>query len=99
MKEWFKRLFKRTIPERRIVTTKVAKDLQIKDDVFVIINNVLHKGWIIAKSRRLLQVYIWDTNEEIIIPYRNREEQAVIPYGENNYLILNEKDICDYLSS
>lgn len=103
MKEWFKRLFKRAVPEGRGVVSstepKVAKDLQIRDDVFVIINNTLYKGWITGKSRRLLQVHVWKLDEEFIIPYKGKEDKSVIPYGGSNYLILNKKDICDYLSS
>lgn len=98
MKKWFERIFKREISEGgRVEPVKTVKDLQVKDDVFIITNNISHKAWIIAKTRRVLQIHIWDTDKEVMIPYKDREDETIIPYGDNNYVILNEKDVCDYL--
>lgn len=49
------------------------------------------------KTSRLLQVFVWDTKREIIINITGQSQSTVIVFDRNNYLVLNEKDLCDYL--
>lgn len=49
------------------------------------------------KTSRLLQIFIWDLKKEVIINIIGQTDSSVILFDKNSYLILNEKDICDYL--
>ena len=101
MKRWiikyiqkFRNLFKE--PEITKPLIKVS-DLKQFDDVFIVINHKVFKAWIMKKTSRLLQVFVWDTKREIIINITGQSQSTVIVFDRNNYLVLNEKDLCDYL--
>ena len=99
MRQWFKRVSKPTISERGrgiIKENKSIKDLQIKDDVYIIIDNTVYKGWILSKNKKLLQIYLWDLNEDIIVRYTD-ENVSVLNYDKDKFLVINENEISNYL--
>lgn len=49
------------------------------------------------KTSRLLQIYIWETKKEVIINITKQGDFNILPFDKNSYLIVNKKDICDYL--
>lgn len=49
------------------------------------------------RTSRLLQIFIWESKKEVIINTIGQANSSVIPFGEDSYLIINKKDICDYL--
>lgn len=97
MKGFLKRLFGTKANKNEEILLKKISDLQRFDDVFVILDGVTHKAWVMKKTSRLVQLFVWDLNKELIINIVNQSDQKVISFGKNDYLILNERDLCDYL--
>ena len=100
MKRWFLRIFRRFNEPSTDSSKEFPKkviDLEQFDDVFIITNKRVYKAWIMKKTSRLLQIFIWDLKKEVIINIIGQTDSSVILFDKNSYLILNEKDICDYL--
>lgn len=100
MKRWFLRIFRRFNEPSTDSSKEFPKkviDLEQFDDVFIITNKKVYKAWIMKKTSRLLQIFIWDLKKEVIINIIGQTDSSVILFDKNSYLILNEKDICDYL--
>lgn len=97
MKNFLKLIFNRKKKEEEEKELTKVSDLKVYDDVYVIIDSKVYKGWVMKKTSRLVQVYIWDVNLEFIISIINKTDQRVILFGKNNYLVLNKEDLCDYL--
>lgn len=97
MKNFLKLIFNKKEKEKEEKKLVKISDLKVYDDVYVIINYKVYKGWVMKKTSRLIQIFVWDINLEFIISIVNKTDQKVILFGKNNYLILNEKDLCDYL--
>lgn len=49
------------------------------------------------RTNRLLQIFIWESKKEVIINTIGQANSSVIPFGKDSYLIINKKDIYDYL--
>lgn len=49
------------------------------------------------RTSRLLQIFIWETKKEVIINTIGQANSSIIPFDKNSYLIIDKKDICDYL--
>lgn len=96
MKRWLLKVFERFNKVTEESFKKVA-NLEQFDDVFIITNKRVYKAWIMKKTSRLLQIFIWDLKKEVIINIIGQTDSSVILFDKNSYLILNEKDICDYL--
>lgn len=97
MKNFLKLIFNRKKKEEEEKELTKVSDLKVYDDVYVIIDSKVYKGWVMKRTSRLVQVYVWDVNLEFIISIINKTDQRVILFGKNNYLVLNKEDLCDYL--
>ena len=97
MKNFLKLIFNRKKKEEEEKELTKVSDLKVYDDVYVIIDSKVYKGWVMKKTSRLVQVYVWDANLEFIISIINKTDQRVILFEKNNYLVLNKEDLCDYL--
>jgi hypothetical protein len=47
-------------------------------------------------TKHLAQIYVYDLNKELILNITNYQNNSSI-YFEDKILVLNKKDICDYL--
>lgn len=94
MKKWFLNLFCR--PNKSSNKTKQIKDLLRFDDVYVLDNKKIYKGWVIDITKHLLQIYVYDKNKELILNISSFQDKSVISF-EDKKLILNKEEICDYL--
>jgi hypothetical protein len=99
MKRWLLKVFERfnKVTENTEESFKKVANLEQFDDVFIITNKRVYKAWIMKKTSRLLQIFIWDLKKEVIINIIGQANSSVIPFGKDSYLIINKKDICDYL--
>lgn len=99
MKRWLLKVFERfnKVTENTEESFKKVANLEQFDDVFIITNKRVYKAWIMKKTSRLLQIFIWELKKEVIINIIGQTDSSVILFDKNSYLILNEKDICDYL--
>ena len=100
MKRWFLRIFRRFNEPSTDSSKEFPKkviDLEQFDDVFIITNKKVYKAWVMKRTSRLLQIFIWESKKEVIINIIGQTDSSVILFDKNSYLILNEKDICDYL--
>lgn len=99
MKRWLLKVFERfnKVTENTEESFKKVANLEQFDDVFIITNKRVYKAWIMKKTSRLLQIFIWESKKEVIINTIGQANSSVIPFGKDSYLIINKKDICDYL--
>ena len=75
----------------------VQKNFLKFDDVFIVTNRKVYKAWVMKRTSRLLQIFIWESKKEVIINTIGQANSNVIPFGKDSYLIINKKDICSYL--
>ena len=99
MKRWLLKVFERfnKVTENTEESFKKVANLEQFNDVFIITNKRVYKAWIMKKTSRLLQIFIWESKKEVIINTIGQANSSVIPFGKDSYLIINKKDICDYL--
>jgi hypothetical protein len=100
MKRWFLRIFRRFNEPSTDSSKEFPKkivDLEQFDDVFIVTNRKVYKAWVMKRTSRLLQIFIWESKKEVIINTIGQANSSVIPFGKDSYLIINKKDICDYL--
>ena len=46
---------------------KKIVDLEQFDDVFIVTNRKVYKAWVMKRTSRLLQIFIWESKKEVII--------------------------------
>lgn len=99
MKRWLLKVFERfnKVTENTEESFKKVANLEQFDDVFIITNKKVYKAWVMKRTSRLLQIFIWESKKEVIINTIGQANSSVIPFGKDSYLIINKKDICDYL--
>ena len=82
MKRWLLKVFERfnKVTENTEESFKKVANLEQFDDVFIITNKRVYKAWIMKKTSRLLQIFIWDLKKEVIIkvPYLRNEVELLL---------------------
>lgn len=86
IKNWFK--VEEIIQE---IEPKTIQTLNIFDDVWIIKEKQIHKGWIYEKTKNSI-IVIYNGLDEIKFHYTRPLSQSIITNGTNK-LILNETDI------
>ena len=75
---------------------KQVKDLTSYDNVYLIWNSKVYNAWVMKITKHLAQIYVYDLNKELILNITNYQNNSSISF-EDKILVLNKKDICDYL--
>ena len=93
MKRWFLRIFRRfnelSTDSSKEFPKKVI-DLEQFDDVFIITNKKVYKAWVMKRTSRLLQIFIWESKKEVIINTIGQANSSVIP---SNFEIQIDVDV------
>lgn len=86
IKNWFK-----TEETHQHIEPKTIQTLNIFDDVWVLKEKQIHKGWVYEKTKNSI-IVIYKGLDEIKFHYTRPLSQTIITNGANK-LILNETDI------
>lgn len=87
----FKKWFRIDVEEIQQKEPKTIQTLNVFDDVWIIINNEIHKGWIWEKTKNSI-IVIYNSSNEFRFRYNRPLSQTVLNC-DNATLILNENDI------